>query len=412
MSGKLSRRHLLGALAAAGVTSAAALASKFSPTLLAQSQPSQPILDKPVYLPHVSRQPTPTPTVTPTPTPTVVPGTMTGKVVHVHSNSATTWTGQTDYWNYVNQNVVNNMVNTGLTNLTGQTSVVSAWQALLPNYQVGQGIAIKVNFNNCSSCSDVDGQIDALIQPVNAVVRGLLQAGVQASDVWLYDAIRTIPTRFATGSLYTGVRFFGGCRETAGISNQTITFHPPAGIPMPPTIKLTNVLVNAHYVIDMPIMKNHSCAGVTLAFKNHFGSIDNPGGLHDYTFCITGCRGAHLSSTYNPLVDLYNSPHIGGKTILVIGDGIYGCKGSEDGMPGMWSTFGNRPPSSLCFATDPVAADSVMCDILAAEPGAGVRADSDNYLRLAADAGLGVYERGNPWIAGGYQHITYRKIEV
>ena len=65
--------------------------------------------------------------------------------MHVHCNSATSWSGQTDYWNYVNQNVVSNMVDQGLMALIGTSTVADAWQALLPNYQSGQAIAIKVN---------------------------------------------------------------------------------------------------------------------------------------------------------------------------------------------------------------------------------------------------------------------------
>jgi uncharacterized protein (DUF362 family) len=45
---------------------------------------------------------------------------------------------------------------------------------------------------------------------------------------------------------------------------------------------VTDVLRNAT-LINMPIMKGgHPIAGVTLGFKNHFGTIDNPGGLHTY----------------------------------------------------------------------------------------------------------------------------------
>ena len=51
--------------------------------------------------------------------------------------------------NYVNQNVVNDMVDQGMMALTGTATVADAWRTLLPGYQTGQGIAIKVNLNNC-----------------------------------------------------------------------------------------------------------------------------------------------------------------------------------------------------------------------------------------------------------------------
>jgi hypothetical protein len=78
-------------------------------------------------------------------------------------------------------------------------------------------------------------------------------------------------------------------------------------------------------------------------------------------------------------------------------------------VPTLWSTFGNRPPSSLFFATDPVAIDSVMTDFLDAETDIDVR--SRDYLDLAAAAGLGVADRGDPW-GSGYQNIAFERIEI
>ena len=66
-------------------------------------------------------------------------------------------------------------------------------------------------------------------------------------------------------------------------------------------------------------------------------------------------------------------------------------------------------PNSLFFATDPVAVDCVMCDFLAAE--FGEETTFANYLRLASQAGLGVYERGNPW-GSGYQQIDHLKVST
>ena len=69
-----------------------------------------------------------------------------------------------------------------------------------------------------------------------------------------------------------------------------------------------------------------------------------------------------------------------------------------------------KPPNSLLFATDPVAIDSVMCDFIKAERN-GEEAKTDWYLSIAATAGLGVYERGNPW-TDNYTQINYLKTEL
>ncbi|MEW5718249.1 MAG: DUF362 domain-containing protein, partial [Chloroflexota bacterium] len=325
------------------------------------------------------------------------------RVVHIHNANATTWIGQPDYWNYVNQDVVNAMMDRGMMELTGASTVADAWRAILPRYQAGQGIAVKVNFNN-----NGDGNLDASIQTVNALVRGLKQIGVREQDIWFFDAIKHFPDRFLNMCLYPGVLFFDdGTRRRAGFESTApsapITFRTPSDLPAHPASRVTDVLVNATYVINLPLFKGHTdLAGVTLGFKNHFGSVPNPVDYHPYMFP----SGTYFRSYYNSLVDLYRNPNIQNKTVLTIGDGLF--TGNTWGSPVMTMvTFGNKAPNSLFFATDPVAIDCVMYDFLDAEW--HIVTGADNYLRLASQQGLGVFERGNPWGAG-YTGIEYRKI--
>ena len=300
------------------------------------------------------------------------------------------------------------MVDQGLIALAGVSSVVDAWQVLLPDYQPGQAIAIKINLNNATSCGDTDGQIDALIQPVNALIHGLKLRNVSEADIWIYDAIRPIPDRVVAGCLYSDVRLFdNGCRDLAGFSsddpNAYVTFFPPSGVPYPPAQRISDVLINATYLINVAIMKRHFLTGVSLTFKNHFGTINNPGGLHNYV----GLDYSYYRTDYNPLIDIYQSPHIGAKTILNVGDGLFAASQFNQ-APVTWSTFEGRVPNSVFLATDAVAMDCVLCDFLAAE--FGVSQGSDDYLQLANQVGLGTYERVNPWTSD-YSSIDYIKIE-
>lgn len=349
----------------------------------------------------------PLPTPIATPTQSVVGP----RVVHVHSDDATTWTGSDPlYYNHVNQGVVDAMVDQGVMTLTGAATVADAWRALLPAYRAGQRIAIKVNFNNTGACASTKAEIDAVIEPVNAVIRGLKSIGVAEADIRVYDAIRWLPNRFVGACRYPGVQFFDReCRNRATFvssdPNAVVTFSPPPAVPLPDTVRISDVLISSTYLINMPIVKIHPTPGVTLAFKNHFGTIDWPGVLHDYV----GVGWQYYRSDYNPLVDLYKNPHIRGKTVLTIGEGLFGYVARGTGVPTLWSTFGNRPPQSLFFATDPVAIDSVMTDFLDAETDIDVR--SRDYLALGEAAGLGVFEQGDPW-SGGYSRIDFRQIEV
>ena len=201
--------------------------------------------------------------------------------------------------------------------------------------------------------------------------------------------------------LFPGVQFQA---NTGYSTTEKIHFNVPAGKPAISDRPICNALVNATYLINMPIMKKHG-AGVTLGFKNHFGSFDRCDLLH---WSVYLDDPAH-TSTYNVLVDIYTNQHFKNKTILTIGDGLYGDRIRNYSVPSPWSTFGGHVPNSLFFAIDPVAIDCVMCDFLQAE--GGIPTGSDDYLRLAATAGLGVFERGAPW-GSGYQQIDYLKVST
>jgi len=133
---------------------------------------------------------------------------------------------------------------------------------------------------------------------VNALVVSLEQIGVVHSDICVYDAKRALPGRFTSRAL-SGIGLYdtgdnGICQNPAGFSYQSdsyIPFDSPPGVSMPSEV-VTDVLRNASYLINMPIMKGgHPIAGVTLGFKNHFGSINNPSGLHTYVNAVTKPSG-------------------------------------------------------------------------------------------------------------------------
>jgi uncharacterized protein (DUF362 family) len=334
------------------------------------------------------------------------------KVIHVYCQRATHWDFLTGWWgDHVDQGVVSEMVDRGVMELTGRNSRPAAWQALLPDYVAGQRVAIKVNFNNAQSPADADNSIDATIEPVNAIIAGLKEIGVAASDIWVYDAVRAIPTRFKNGCDHPGVQFSGdsSSNHQGFSSTQKVTFRPPAGGPSLGAQSISNVLVNAKYLINVPLMKKHCCAWVTLSFKNHFGSIAHCAALHGYTFPYED----DYTSAYSPLVDIYKNRHFGAKTVLTVGDGLYGSRGSQDSAPERWATFDSDSPRSLFFSQDPVAIDSVMYDFLDDE--APVRPHGDDYLARAAQVGLGVFEHRNPEASNRedwYSQIDYRYLDL
>lgn len=351
-----------------------------------------------------------------------------GKVVHIHASSVTNWDfnvahyyGRTQASGVVgvDQAVVDTMVDRGITELLGLpiNAVAEAWRQLLSGYTAGKMVAIKVNFNNSpqSTCGTNTALLDAIAQPVNAVVRGLKLCGVRDQDILVYDAIRSVSDRFFIEISNKDIRFhdYSGCHGypvtwDSNDPHAEVHYTPPGVAPF--TIRLNDSLINATYLINMPIMKGHTLAGVSLGFKNHFGSTLRPNDMHGYV-----STSYNNIAQYNALIDLYTNPHICGKTVLTIGDGIYGSREYQSSAPTRWATFGNQAPCSLFFATDPVAIDCVMHDLLKAERGSMQPSTSNSYLRLATQAELGVFESGDPWqtpYGSGYAKIIYRRVEV
>jgi hypothetical protein len=330
-----------------------------------------------------------------------------GRVVHVHDSRATDWdfsTGQ--YWDHVDQQVVTGMMEDGLKAVTRTTSVADAWGVLIPHLKPGQKLAIKVNLNNTRS--DVPGTraIDALIEPVNALVGALIDYGFAPENITVYDVTHAahegvMPRRLIEGCDYPGVRFVAWVGNAEPYASEAAHFHPPG----PPGVSprpLAEVLVEADYLINVPIAKAHDYAGVSIGFKNHLGSIDRCDLLHPYLFPGVPT----FRNDYSPLVDLYGDPNIGGKTILTVCDALFGNCEHLWSPPAPWPSCGTAP-NSLYLSTDPVALDCVVADALAREgnvlPGAG------DYLALAERAGMGVFERAPEPEA--YTKIEYVKIE-
>jgi hypothetical protein len=339
---------------------------------------------------------------------------------------------------------VNAMVQAGLQHLTGQTTWTDIWSALFGRvhaggYAPGQKITVKVNLNNSdrdgNGCANHNNEIDALPQPVLALLHGLAAAGVPDSDVTIYDATysgvgRIIPDYFRSpiSAAYPGVGYIGQsiCPGVIAPSHGkdpslTVPFHPPVGSLT--DRHLTDILYDATYLINVPILKRHGGDNynpVTLGFKNHFGSIDriSRGGgddLHPYIMTSDPTYRA----TYSPFVEIYANPNIKDKTVLTLGDGLYGAFGATAGVPTYWNTFGDAP-NSLFLAADPVAVDCVMADFLVSE-GVISRAHTYDYLFCAAEAGLGICEGirdnpgGDPWqlpYGSGYSSIHYTRIEI
>ncbi|UCF11716.1 MAG: DUF362 domain-containing protein [Thermoplasmatales archaeon] len=318
-----------------------------------------------------------------------------------------------------NQSIIDQMFSSGIQGLAGVESVEDAWDILFKHfnqvhgngevgYQPGEKIAIKINLNNCWEALGyirIDNDRDASPYVVKALLRQLINTvGVAQEDITIYDASRKMVNWFYKRVYYETypaiplvpefpdinyVDKDGGAsgRQKVEASTQKIYFADDTGL----SKALPTCVVDAKYIINMPILKRHPIQqGITLSGKNFFGTWIGPvEDIHNYH------TGAFTAGNPAPQTDLLAHEHIGGKTILFIGDGIYATKKDHCTITKFnMYPFNNDWTNSLFFSQDPVAIDSVMYDFLHSE-GANPPEGSQNYLHQSAEPPTGVYDPEN-----------------
>ena len=333
-----------------------------------------------------------------------------GRVVWVWNPDATR-SELLGYWWYEennNQEVLDSMMSQGIKNLGETNDEKQAWDVIFEyfnekhgkgsiTYQPGEKIAIKINLNNCwqtLSYITEDNERDASPYVVKSLLKQLINVvGVDPSDITVYDASRHMSNWFYNRLYYKSypnlplepefpdihyVDAYGGFLGREKVKASDVRVYFAEGTCEYRT--LPTVVVEADYLINMPIMKRHPIQnGVTLSGKNFFGSwIEEVGPVHPY----------HKSGLImgNPTIqtDLLAHEHLGGKTLLYLGDGIFSTKVDHATIAKFdMYPFNGDWTNSLFFSQDPVAIDSVMFDFLFTE-GTNPIEGSQNYLHQSA----------------------------
>ena len=340
-----------------------------------------------------------------------------GRVVWVWNPKATSSELHGYWWERENNNqsIIDEMLEKGIKALAGVDNLKEAWNSLFKwfnkmhgkgnvSYQKGERIAIKINMNNCWDCRNnyarEDNDRDASPYVVKSLLRQLVNVvGVPQEDIILYDASRPIPDWFYYRVIYKdypvsmelefpNVKFYdelggGEGRQKVEASNVKIYFaYGPCEYRT-----LPKCVVEANYLINMPLLKMHPINnGVTLAGKNLFGSwIEEVSDIHEYH------EYGQIMGNPAPQVDLLAHEQLGGKTLLYIGDGLFGTiKDHKTIAKFQMYPFNNDWTNSLFFSQDPVAIDSVMFDFLNEE--ANPIEGAQNYLHQAAEPPAELYD--------------------
>jgi uncharacterized protein (DUF362 family) len=143
----------------------------------------------------------------------------------------------------------------------------------------------------------------------------------------------------------------------------------------------SSIMENCDALINIPILKDHDIAGLSLGMKNWFGAIHNPNKYHD-----------HNCSPY--IADLSSHPLIKGKQRLIIADALRVQPNGGPAYKPQWMVEYN----SLLISTDPVALDRTGLDIIenlrTAKRLKSLRDDGryPHYLQVAEEQGLGNFD--------------------
>jgi uncharacterized protein (DUF362 family) len=268
----------------------------------------------------------------------------------------------TDGVRIINPVNVQNMMDESIKRLTGQASVADAWASLLPDFKENHVVAIKVNV--------VNPFLPTHPAVVDAITSGLIAGGVLENNIIIYDAMRS--NSWKQQLINAGYKYNAGdvgvrCIET-NEKGWGYDWDNPVTI-LGKRMALSSVVTRCDYLINVPVLKWVWMPTSTLGFKNHYGSVSAPDGLHDDfpTACAT----------------LNSQEAIKVKTRLIVIDALLGC----------WSSHINPPnfaPNSLIMSRDPVAADYVGTQMLEEER-ARYNQPPGNvpFLEKAADMGLG-----------------------
>ncbi len=258
-------------------------------------------------------------------------------------------------FNNVDQQVVQGMFDQGIMQLAGIfTSPAAALASFFPGLTTSSRIAIKPNFLN----SVVPTRKELMKAVLNRLTQML--GGFPASNITLYE-------RHSFSSVGYTTTYFGhnvNLVYDATYPNLGYTIHCD-GKDRPYSASLHN----ADYLINMPVLKDHSCGSslnLTLAFKNHMGTV-NPG----------GSLGIHCNK--NAVLDIMASSVMTGKQKLVILDALYAVyNGGPGGNP-------QATPNKILLSQDPVAIDAqgrIMINNLRTTNGLGPK--NATYIDQAA----------------------------
>jgi uncharacterized protein (DUF362 family) len=254
------------------------------------------------------------------------------------------------------------MLDRAMQSFWGGDSPMDAWKKAV---RPGEVVGLKVN------CLSGKGAATSPVL-VEAICERLQQAGIPQKDIVIWDRLNSDleSAGYRVASRTDRIRCIGN--DAAGYGTELAVYGSAGSL-------LSNTLTRTcDAVINLPVLKDHGIAGVTLALKNLFGAIHNPNKYH-----------TNVGDPYVADVNMF--PPIRQKVRFTICDALTAqYEGGPSYMP-QWSW----PYNGLMVARDPVAMDYTGWQILErkrAEKGMKTLREMKRepvYIATAAGRGLG-----------------------
>jgi hypothetical protein len=255
-----------------------------------------------------------------------------------------------------NPTIVQQMLDDGLRTLTGSGDPLAVWRAL---FDPAERVLLKVN------CIAYGGPTQPAV--TYAVAQRLQDAGLRAENVLIFD--RTDHELEASGYSLNDGGPGVQCHGSRGEGSEVVLSQA--------RVRFYRELDTCDAIVNLPTPKQHGGAGISVALKNHYGSVNRPGKLHG-----DWCDPA--------IAELNAQPNIQDKTRLVVGAALHVS-------PRDW----NRPvrEHALLLSFDPVALDTVARDILVRRRQAvgldtGYLIEGARHLRTGQALNLGATDPG------------------
>jgi uncharacterized protein (DUF362 family) len=243
----------------------------------------------------------------------------------------------------VDQNVVRKMLDDAVTKLARTKSASAAWRKYFRSDDI---VGIKVNTLSgrwMSSHSEL----------VYAIADGLRSAGVKEKNIiiWDKDDRELKEAGFEINRKSSNDPRCFGTMPDVGYENDIKMYGSIAS-------RLSRIAPFCTAFVNVPVLKHHTMAGVTLSLKNWFGAINNPNKYHFDTNNEKMVAACEYIPDLNSM--LFSASVLGKRQPLIICDGIMS---QYDMGPGY------RPDktwnySGLIVSTDPVALDRIGAQII------------------------------------------------